>query len=71
MAYVNSTRTNQASVVERFTGLFAGFSAALQRRRVFNQTMSELRALSNRELADLGIVRSMIPSIARDAAYGN
>lgn len=70
MAYVNSTRAANASVADRVASLFAGLSAALQRRRVYNQTISELRALSNRELADLGINRSMIVSIARDAAYG-
>ena len=70
MAYVNSTRAAHTSAADRFTGLFAGFSAALQRRRVYTQTLSELRALSDRELADLGIVRSMIASVAREAAYG-
>jgi uncharacterized protein YjiS (DUF1127 family) len=70
MAYVNSTRAVQTSAADRITGLFAGFSAALQRRRVYNQTLNELRALSNRELADLGIARAMIASIAREAAYG-
>jgi uncharacterized protein YjiS (DUF1127 family) len=70
MAYVNSTRAGQSSVVERFAGVFANVSAALQRRRIYAQTLNELRALSNRELADLGIARSMITEIARDAAYG-
>jgi uncharacterized protein YjiS (DUF1127 family) len=70
MAYMNSTRAVQTSAADRITGLFAGFSAALQRRRVYAQTISELRSLSDRELADLGIVRSMITSIAQEAAYG-
>jgi uncharacterized protein YjiS (DUF1127 family) len=70
MAYMNSTRAVQTSAADRITGLFAGFSAALQRRRVYAQTISELRSLSDRELADLGIVRSMIASIAQEAAYG-
>ncbi|RUS60083.1 DUF1127 domain-containing protein [Pseudorhodobacter sp. E13] len=43
---------------------------ALHRRRVYNQTVSELRALSTRELNDLGISRSMITRIALEAAYG-
>jgi uncharacterized protein YjiS (DUF1127 family) len=33
----------------------------------FNRTVSELNALSNRELADLGILRADIGRIARDA----
>ncbi len=70
MAYVNSSRSVQSSVADRFVGLFAGVSAAIQRRRVYAQTLNELRALSDRELADLGIARSMISEIAHDAAYG-
>lgn len=70
MAYVNSTRVAHSSVFERVSGLFAGFAAAVQRRRVYAQTLNELRALSDRELMDLGISRSMITEIARDAAYG-
>ncbi|MGV8952552.1 MAG: DUF1127 domain-containing protein [Cypionkella sp.] len=70
MAYVNSSRAVSNSTADRFTGLFAGLSAALARRRIYNQTLSELRALSDRDLTDLGISRSMISSVARDAAYG-
>ena len=70
MAYVNQTRAGQLSVSDRVVGLFAGFSAAVQRRRIYSQTLSELRALSDRELTDLGMSRSMIAEIARDAAYG-
>jgi uncharacterized protein YjiS (DUF1127 family) len=38
--------------------------------RRYNRTVSELSSLSNRELADLGIVRSDIQSIARQAVRG-
>jgi uncharacterized protein YjiS (DUF1127 family) len=41
-----------------------------QRRRVYIQTMTELNALTDRELADLGLHRLMIPAVAKDAAYG-
>jgi len=33
----------------------------------YNRTVSELNALSNRELADLGIARADIQSVARAA----
>ena len=70
MAYVNQTRAGQLSVSDRVVGLFAGFSAAVQRRRIYSQTLSELRALSDRELTDLGISRLSIRDVAREAAYG-
>ncbi|QFT63835.1 protein of unknown function [Roseivivax halotolerans] len=66
MAYTN-TQTQS-----RFSGLLATISedlrARMERRRVFNQTVSELSQLSNRELADLGLNRSMIRTIAWQAA---
>ena len=34
----------------------------------YNRTVSELAALSNRELADLGIMRADINRVAREAA---
>ena len=42
----------------------------LARRKLYKTTVRELRALSGRELADLGINRSMIRRLALEAAYG-
>jgi uncharacterized protein YjiS (DUF1127 family) len=41
----------------------------IRRWRCYSLTMSELSNLSNRELADLGLTRSDIPRIAREAAW--
>ncbi|PRY25986.1 uncharacterized protein DUF1127 [Aliiruegeria haliotis] len=38
--------------------------------KVYRTTVTELSQLSDRALADLGVSRSMIRSLARDAAYG-
>lgn len=70
MAYVNSTRSAQSVLVDRIGSVVTNLGAALQRRRVYNQTLTELRSLNDRELADLGIARSMITEIAHEAAYG-
>lgn len=40
-----------------------------QRRRMYNKTYRELNGLSNRELNDLGLCRSMIREVARSAVY--
>lgn len=58
---------------------FAGrLSAAIQRmqenrarRFVYRQTFRELNALTNRDLADLGINRAMIDTMAHEAAWGS
>ncbi|MDB5660025.1 MAG: hypothetical protein JWS10_2640 [Cypionkella sp.] len=70
MAYANTTRAVQVSASDRITGIFASISAMLARRRIYDRTIRELRQLSDRELSDLGIARSLIGEIAREAAYG-
>lgn len=50
-------------------GLFARIRKAFADYRVYVQTRNELDALSDRELADLGISRLNIDVVARDAAY--
>lgn len=70
MAYANSTRSVQLGFADRFGSLFSGLKLALQQRRIYNQTVHELRTLSDRDLADLGIHRAMITDVAKEAAYG-
>jgi uncharacterized protein YjiS (DUF1127 family) len=70
MAYVNTSRAATFSPADRFSGLLAQVKASFARRAVFTQTLRELNALSDRELADLGIARADITTIAREAAYG-
>ncbi|MCZ0964414.1 DUF1127 domain-containing protein [Paracoccus benzoatiresistens] len=40
------------------------------RRVIYRQTVRELNALTNRDLADLGIHRTMITRLAQEAAWG-
>ncbi len=54
----------------RVSDTIASWSRALEKRRIYRQTVRELSALSTRELNDLGINRSMISRIAMEAAYG-
>jgi uncharacterized protein YjiS (DUF1127 family) len=70
MAYVNTTRVAGKGLVDRALALKDALIAAAQQRRVYARTVAELNALSDRELADLGIVRDMIAEIAHQAAYG-
>ncbi|WP_347310494.1 DUF1127 domain-containing protein [Defluviimonas sp. SAOS-178_SWC] len=70
MAYVNGVRGIEASLAERAAAFVNGLRDNHRRYRVYRQTMNELRALSDRELNDLGIHRSAITAIAMEAAYG-
>ena len=47
--------------------LISHILSAIQRWREYRRTIAELAGLSDRELADLGISRSDIASVARDA----
>jgi uncharacterized protein YjiS (DUF1127 family) len=67
MAYSSTTRTatfaNPAMLLE---GMVERFS---QYRR-FRRTMTELSGLSDSQLADLGLTRSMLHATAVEATYG-
>ena len=67
MAYATDTSTQGSN------GFFADMIASLRernaRRRLYRETLRELGHLSNRELSDLGLHRSMIRRIAYQAAY--
>ncbi|PTV97087.1 uncharacterized protein DUF1127 [Rhodobacter aestuarii] len=66
MALATDIRTSDAGLSQ----VLATVREALARRKVYRQTLSELRSLSERELNDLGMHRSMLTRIALEAAYG-
>jgi len=68
MAYVSNNRTTSIGFADRVSAFFATVSEARAKQKIYRQTFSELNALSNRELADLGINRSAIKNIALEAA---
>lgn len=70
MAYMNTSSAAGFGLMDRFASVVKSAKEKLHRRRVYSQTLAELRALSTRELNDLGISRSMITRIALEAAYG-
>lgn len=70
MAFVNTTRVAHTGFGERFATMIADLRKAMAQRAIFRRTVRELKALSNRELGDLGIHRSMITRLAHEAAYG-
>lgn len=70
MALAQNTQILDAGIAARISAMFAAASDAWQRRRVYRQTLRELNALTSRELADLGMHRSMITRVALDAAFG-
>ncbi|MCB1337080.1 MAG: DUF1127 domain-containing protein [Maritimibacter sp.] len=69
MAYATELRSaRQGFVADRIHAIVESFRKARIQNRVYKQTLTELRSLNTRELADLGISAAEIPHIAREAA---
>ena len=67
------TTANQIAITNGgfVTRVLAGLAERLERRATYRKCMDELAALSNHELRDLGLNRSMIRSLAYEEAYRN
>lgn len=71
MAYYNSVATRSDLIERSLATVSRILSNAAERRakyRVYATTLRELDALSNRELADLGLHRSELKRVAFEAA---
>ena len=70
MAYATQTHSNTtANILGRAANFFSNLSERSARYGTYRRTLDELSGLSDRELNDLGISRSMIKGIAYEAAY--
>ena len=70
MAHTNTARYARNGFMDRVSVLKDSVVTALNQRRIYNRTVAELNALTDRELADLGIARMSIRDIATEASYG-
>lgn len=68
MAHAELQSVKSVSTGTVLTGLIARMREGLARHRLYLVTRNELNALSDAELADIGIGRGLINHIARDAA---
>lgn len=68
MAMATHTAALKGMHVSGITTMIEAAKTRFARYRLYRQTVSELSALSNRELADLGLSRTMIRGLARQAA---
>ncbi len=65
-----NTAATVTSLQGRIMARIASTRANWGKWRVYRRTVDELSMLSDRDLADLGLNRSMIERIAIEAAYG-
>jgi uncharacterized protein YjiS (DUF1127 family) len=69
MTYNTHTGFAGFALGQRFAAFRSELADKAAKRKVYRTTVAELESLSNRDLADLGLSRSMIASIAYEAAY--
>ncbi|UWQ79751.1 DUF1127 domain-containing protein [Leisingera sp. S132] len=70
MAFTTLSAPASAGLFTRFLSVAAGLYQNWQLRREYRQTVHALRALSARDLADIGLSRCAIPGAAREHVYG-
>ena len=70
MAHYATTETQSVTgrVRATFGHMMERAAARLAHNRIYSNTLNELRTLNDRDLADLGLSRSMLRQVARDAA---
>ena len=69
MAYFEPQTKSIESVYEKFGTALRNIKVRIDRYRLYSETVTELSSLSARELADLGLSRSMIKNVAYSAVY--
>ncbi len=68
MAYISlPTPSAPTALTVRIVYAFEAIKKAMRQRAMFRKTVNELASLSDRELNDLGLCRSMITDVARSA----
>lgn len=70
MALFTQTQTNGSVAGDRIRRFRDFIVTRIQQNREFRRTYEELNSLSDRDLADLGMIRSDIGRIARETVYG-
>ncbi len=74
MTFAQDIMGAHGSLIERVSAAINTYRAnradRLAKQRVYNETLRELRSLSARDMADIGIDPSNIESMAYEAAYG-
>lgn len=68
MADVSYSHSLRTGLLDRLAMRLKQAGERLDRYRVYRQTLSELEALSDRDLADLSLSRHDINRVAREAA---
>ena len=68
MAFASDNRTHTISISDRVAHMVAQVQSHRAKRKLYRETFGELNALTNAELTDIGMSRSMLRRVALEAA---
>ena len=71
MANIATELNVTANATSRLSALMFSLQESFARYALYRRTMRELHDLRDADLADIGLNRSMIKSVAHEAAYGS
>lgn len=71
MAFVSHIRATQTGTQNPISTAFHNMLERFKEYRLYRKTLAELNQLSDRELADIGLSRSMARRVAFDATHKN
>ena len=71
MAFTNTYSATSNGLLDRLAIALKASGERLELWRTYRRTCLELAELDDRDLADLGLSRSMIRAVAFEAAYGS
>ena len=69
MSMFNEVAPVRPAINNRTGGFLNGVSQRFAQYRTYRRTLDDLEALTDRELADLGVSRHLIRAVAYRAAY--
>ena len=69
MAHISVSSPASSGIFARLAGVVSNIQSRYAQYRVYRNTLDELSALNDRELADLGLSRAMLRSVAYHSAY--
>ena len=69
MVSINTYSKGKETLADRLVTVGHALVIRIKNYRLYSKTIAELNSLTGRELADLGLTRSMIRSVAYSAVY--
>jgi len=69
MAIASNTRTVDLGLTDRIAIYFKDLAFSANQFRLYKKTYNELSDLTDRDLADLGLTRASLRSVAHEAVY--